>query len=168
MKKLILLFFVLIVSTQFAQQNENVKDINKVWENFCKAFKTLDYKLFAELHDTELIRVPNGRKIVSYDDYIASYEKNFTKDKAVGTTREISLRFFERVSNDSVASERGYYRAIKNGGTKNRKISYGEFHVLLVKRGGDWKILMDYDNSQKGDIGKAKFEQARDMYEAFD
>lgn len=158
---LILLFSILI--NNFSQEIKNLQEINAVWEKFCQSFKTLDYELFASIHSEKLIRIPNGQRIVAYDDYIESYKERFEKDKKENSTSEINLRFFERTNNDSIASERGIYQVIRNKNKPNEKIFYGKFHALLIKENKEWKILMDYDNNEEGTISKEDFNNAYSM-----
>ncbi|MBT8232302.1 MAG: hypothetical protein HKO66_11200, partial [Saprospiraceae bacterium] len=75
-------------------------------------------------------------------------------------TKAISLRFFERINNDKIASERGFYKSVSNPETPNERISYGQFHALLQNENGTWKILMDYDSDNGGTVSSADFESA--------
>jgi hypothetical protein len=38
-----------------------------------------------------------------------------------------------------------------------------EFHALLIKKKGKWKILMDYDSSEGGNVGENDFNNAHAM-----
>ncbi|WP_138434648.1 nuclear transport factor 2 family protein [Winogradskyella algicola] len=161
MKTLITIFFVcLTVVFGFSQTKTNLEDINTTWEKFYTAFETLDYTLMAEIHSEDLVRVSGGKRILDYDTYINNYKAGFERDKAAGQTSTISLRFFERINNDTNASERGIYKLVRNKGTDNEKAYYGQFHVLLKKSKGTWKITMDYDSSEGGTIDEDQYQEA--------
>jgi len=92
----------------YSQEKTDQEQINsQIWGNFTKAFETLDHELFASLHVEDFIRVSgDSKKIKSKTEYIAGYEKGW-QDKRL--TQTISFRFLERISNGSIASERGIY-----------------------------------------------------------
>ena len=161
-KKIIIPIVVLLFSINFtcAQNLDNFKAINAVWDKFYKAFETLDYTLMADIHSKDLVRVSGGKRILDYDTYIKNYKIGFEQSKETNQTSNISLRFFERLNNDTTASERGIYRLIRNKGTKDEKAYYGQFHVLFKKINGEWKITLDYDSSEGGTIGEDDFNKA--------
>lgn len=157
---IITLFFCTTTLFSFSQTKTNLEDINTTWAKFYKAFKTLDYTLMAEIHSKDLVRVSGGKRILDYDTYINNYKAGFERDKAAGQTSTISLRFFERINNDTNASERGIYKLVRNKGKENEQAYYDQFHVLLKKSEGTWKITMDYDSSEGGTIGEDQYQKA--------
>ena len=161
-KKVIFPLLFIFISVQYinAQNTENLKAINTTWAKFYKAFETLDYTLMADIHSKDLVRVSGGRRIIDYDTYINNYKAGFERDKKAGQTSHISLRFFERISNDSTASERGIYKLVRNKGKENEQAYYGQFHVLFKKIDGKWMITMDYDSSEGDTIGEEQYAKA--------
>lgn len=114
----------------------------------------------AEIHSEDLVRVSGGRRILDYDTYIANYKASSQRDKEANQTSHISLRFLERINNDSTASERGIYKLVRNKGTDKEQAYYGQFHVLFKKIDGEWKITMDYDCSEGNTIDEADYNKA--------
>lgn len=161
MKRALLHLFVLIgISTMtFGQSVNTLKEINTTWEKFAMAFETLDAQLFADIHSKQLIRVSGGQRITNYDDYINSYKVRFQNAKENGVSNQISLRFFERIHNDSVASERGVYKLVRTAMGESLAF-YGQFHVLFKKEDGKWMILLDYDSSEGNTIGETDYLKA--------
>lgn len=157
---LLIIICFLCTHTVKAQKTLNLKDINTVWAKFYKAFETLDYTLMAEIHSEDLVRVSGGRRILDYDTYIANYKASYKRDKDANQTSHISLRFFERINNDSTASERGIYKLVRNKGTNKEQAYYGQFHVLFKKIDGEWKITTDYDSSEGGTIDEDDYKKA--------
>ena len=170
MKKTLLIFLLSYsVSFCFSQTEATLKSINTTWAKFYKAFETLDDTLMAEIHTEDLVRISGGKRILDYHTYIDNYKIRFERDKNSGETNHISLRFFERLYNDTVASERGIYKLIRNKGTDKERVYYGQFHVLFKKIDGEWKITMDYDSSENGTIGENQYNEAFaiDNFDAF-
>ena len=105
---LLLLLLTASINICTSQSLENLKAINGVWAKFYQAFETLDHQPMAEIHAKDLVRISGGQNIIDYDTYINNYDRQFKALKEANHTRHISLRFFERINSESVASERGY------------------------------------------------------------
>ncbi|MCD2260009.1 nuclear transport factor 2 family protein [Psychroserpens luteolus] len=166
---LLVIFLLVSVSAVNAQSIDNLKEINLVWGKFYKAFETLDYKLMAEIHSKELVRISGGNRIIDYETYINNYKSGFKRDANNGDTSTISLRFFERINNESQASERGVYKLIRNKNKPNEQAYYGQFHVIFAKENGVWKITMDYDSNESNTIDEKAYQKAHaiDDFEKF-
>lgn len=160
-----IIFLAVIINPIKAQHLKNLKDINNdVHNKFHKAFDSLDHKLLKSIHSKRLIRIPANRNtILSYNDYMNQNKIVFENAKKNNNTLNISLRFFERINNDSIASERGIYKFIINKNKEDEKIFYGKFHVILSKEDNAWKILMDYDSNENNTIGEENFNKAHEM-----
>jgi len=152
-----------LVNLCYSQNAKNYEEINVTWAKFCQAFDSLDYRLMAEIHTKDLIRIPGGGSIIDYDSYIQGYEKDFESAKKTNSTRSIALRFNERVNSDSVASEKGVYKMVIDKDQPQEATYYGAFHALLKKEARSWKILMDYDSNPDGKIGEEDFVKAFDI-----
>jgi len=158
-KQLVFLLFLMVFPHKSnAQSGTNLEEINKVWYTFYQAFDSLDYKLMAAIHSKNLTRISGGKNIMNYETYINNYKSRFYKAKKKKQTSEISLRFFERINNDSIASERGIYKLVKN--KDHEQTYYGQFHVILKKEQGIWKIVMDYDSNEGNTITEKQYLQA--------
>ncbi len=154
------LFLVVFTNQGNSQSLNNLKEINKVWDKFYHAFDSLDYKLLAEIHSRKLVRISGGNKITDYQSYINNYKTRFKKAKDNNISNKISLRFFERINNDSIASERGIYKLIRIDNQGNKQTYHGQFHVIFKKEVGMWKILMDYDSNEENSIGEKDYIKA--------
>ncbi len=119
----------------------------------------------ADIHFKELVRISGGKRISDYDTYIDRYKLQFSKSRENGITNNISLRFFERINNDFVPSERGIYRLIRNKNKTDEQTFFGQFHVIFKKENGEWKILMDYDSTESNTIGEDDFGRAHGINE---
>jgi len=163
-------FCLLISLTAYAQNDSTFQQINQqVWQPFCKAYQQLDHQILKDVHSKDLIRVSgNGQKISTYQTAMDTYQKSFERSIKKTEERTISLRFFERIYNESKASERGIYELIVNEGLDTEKRHYGKFHVILQKEKEVWKILMDYDSNEN--IGEKDFKAAyaMDNFEEFE
>lgn len=162
---ILILFLILFPNYSNSQSIENFEKINKVWDTFYQAFDSLDHQLMAKIHSIKLIRISGGKKISDYDTYITGYKNTFQKAREDKISNKISLRFFERIHNDSVASERGIYKLTRIKNEENIQHHYGQFHVLFAKENGTWKIIMDYDSTEGNSIGEKEYLNAHGVDE---
>jgi len=159
------LFWVVFTSQSNSQSLNNLKEINKTWEKFYKAYDSLDYKPMAEIHSKKLVRISAGKRITDYETYINNYKTRFEKAKNDNIVNNISLRFFERINNDSIASERGIYKLTRINNQAEKQTYYGQFHVILKKESGMWRILMDYDSNKESSIGEKNYAKSHAINE---
>lgn len=164
-----LLLLIIFANQGNAQSLNTLKEINEVWEKFYRAFDSLDYTQMAQIHSKKLIRISGGTRISDYDTYINNYKRQFAGARENGITNRISLRFFERINNDSIASERGIYKLTRTQNEQIENTYYGQFHVLFIKENNKWKILVDYDSSERNTIGEKDYIKASgiDEFDSF-
>ncbi|MDU8887298.1 nuclear transport factor 2 family protein [Yeosuana sp. MJ-SS3] len=158
------LIFILYCFVIRAQDNTNLKEINKqIWNNFTKAFETLDFELFGSLHSEDFIRIGGDSKnIRDKENYLSGYKQRW-QNKSLNKT--ISFRFLERICNDSIASERGIYKLTRNPNSDIEKSYFGKFHVILKMESSSWKIMVDYDSSENNTINETSYNDAYVMYD---
>ena len=123
------------------------KEINdQVWKPFIRTFNNDDDEGFKAVHSKDIIRVnQDGKQISGYDQYFKKVPDSI-KAKWGKWSKQIELRFTQRITSTDNAFEVGYYKTTsKNVNTGETRTSYGRFHVLLRKEDGAWKILMDAD-----------------------
>lgn len=155
--KLPLLFTVLLVSTLSHAQSANQKAINdQVWKPFVQNFNTGNTNGFMAVHSKDLVRVPRDAKSLS--DF-AQYKKQI--ESSGKSKRTIELRFIERISTDTKASEVGIYKTTVVTPQGETKTFYAKFLVILRKENGTWKILVDTDSSEGGAINEEAFRAAQ-------
>lgn len=160
-----IIFLVVLVNPIKAQGIKNLKDINNhIHNKFYQAYDSLDYGLMESIHSKKLIRIlADKNTILNYMEYMDQNKRFFEHAKKNNGTLNISLRFFERLNNDSIASERGIYKFTINKNREDEKVYYGKFHVILIKEDNTWKILMDYDSNENNTIGDENFNKAYEM-----
>jgi len=158
-------FLVVSINPVKAQSIKNLQDINnEVYSKFYQAFDSLDLSLMESIHSKKLIRVPaDSKTILNYKDYMKEYIHIFEETKKHNGSLNISLRFFERLNNDSTASERGIYKFTINKDREDEQVYYAKFQVVLIKEDNTWKILMDYDSNENNTIGEEDFNKAHEM-----
>jgi ketosteroid isomerase-like protein len=164
MKILVLTFFIFIACHAWCQTDQ--KEINEqVWKPFTTSIMNQDVAGFVNVHSKDLIRAErNDKKVYSLDEYQKAMERSWPRWKQSIKKDQsnyiFTLRFTERISNGSLAYEVGYFKneTIRPSGEK--EIYYGKFQVALRKEGNIWKILVDSDSNDAGNITEKDFQSA--------
>ncbi|MBO6606194.1 hypothetical protein [Psychroserpens sp.] len=149
--------------TSLAQEQSYQQEINtQVWTNFIKGFNERDNKLFSSVHSKDFIRVIRDNQAIFGYDKAFKVPSQTDEAKRNKWKRHIELRFIESIASSEEAFQVGYYKtSVEHVETKERRVSFGKFHVLLRKENKQWKILMDAD-VQDG-VDEALFQSAKPM-----
>jgi ketosteroid isomerase-like protein len=163
MKTLLILLCATVAITAHAQTSQT--EINtQVWEPFITSFNNHQAEAFMAVHSKDVIRSPRDSKtVLNWNDYKKSQVEGDQEDIKAKRKRTLTLRFTERISNNSLAVEVGVYKTsyrLSDGKTMDY---YGRFHVVLRKENGVWKILVDTDSSENGTISEKDFLAAESM-----
>ena len=136
------------------------QEIDKqVWLPFMKAYQNIDNTAYIALHSDDLMRVVGGTNgsLQNKNEYSLSSLAHFEQVKNKHQKSEIAFSFLERNANESIASERGIYKYTLTNENGQSQHFYGKFHVFLRKINGLWKIVIDYDSNENGQIGEDDF-----------
>lgn len=123
-------------------QNEIDKSI---WRPFQQAFETLDATALNATYAEKTLRVtPQG--IDTKDAFKTGNIERFKASKERNVSIKLDFWFDSRFTNEETSYEVGFYRiaSTENGQTNN---SYGQFHIVLKKLNGQWKITQDWDTA---------------------
>lgn len=149
MRKLVLLSILGLSFYGYAQESveqiQNEIDVN-VWKPFQKAFETLDGEALNATYAKEVLRVtPQG--IDTENTFKSTNLKRFEQNKAEGITIALDFWFDSRHTNKTTSYEVGFYRIGFTDKDGETNYSYGQFHIVLKKIDGQWKITQDWDTA---------------------
>lgn len=149
MRKLVLLCVLCLSYFGYTQvdveQIQNEIDKN-LWKSFQKAFETLDGEALNATYAEEVLRVtPQG--IDTKNTFKSGNLERFKKNKADGVSISLDFWFDSRHTNESTSYEVGFYRIGFTDEDGKTNYSYGQFHIVLKKIEGQWKIAQDWDTA---------------------
>lgn len=161
MKNHIVFVLLFIASMAIAQNTEPIqKEIDhNLWKPFQSAFENLDAKKLNALYAEEVLRVtPAGIDTENRfkDDNVERLENH----KRSNTNLRLDFWFDSRKTNETSSYEVGFYR-MRLTNAKEVNTIYGQFHIVLEKIDGIWKITQDWDTDKINgkDISKEDFEK---------
>ncbi len=156
---------IVLLAITFSTQAQNTTEIQKeideiVWKPFQKAFQTVDGDALNAIYADEVLRVtPAG--IDTENSFKKANIQRFAANRTNGDKIALDWWWDDRKTNEHTSYEVGFYRiefTSKNGKTQ---YSYGQFHIVLQKINGHWKITQDWDTAVIGGqkIDKVFFEK---------
>ena len=129
-----------------------------VWSQFKAAFENLDAESLNNTYANEVLRVTPNRIDTESSFKTANIER-FQMLKEKSAKIKLDFWFESRHTNSDTSYEVGFYR-ISTKMEGKTSVSYGQFHIVLKKISGHWKIVQDWDtaiiNGQT--IGQKEFE----------
>ena len=145
MQKLLFVLVVLTLSNTFGQDSASVqKEIDEtLWRPFQKAFEELNAKALNALYADEVLRVTPGG-IDTEEAFKAGNLTRFTENKEKGVSIKLDFWLENRKTNTDTSYEVGFYR-IQFTSTEGVVNAHGQFHIVLKKINGSWKITQDWD-----------------------
>ena len=144
-----ILFLVLGASTFL--NGQSVTDIQKeidaqVWKPFQEAFQNLDGQALNDTYAEQVLRVTPGG-IDTENVFKQGNLKRFTQNKADGISIGLDFWFDSRHTNSTTSYEVGFYRIGATNAAGETAYNYGQFHIVLEKIEGIWKITQDWDTT---------------------
>lgn len=131
-----------------ATQIQNKID-ESVWRAFKNAFETLDGPALNALYADDVLRVtPAG---IDTEGLFKAYNANrFASNLESGDQIRLDFWFDDRKTNETTSYEVGFFRISERSNTGSTSQFYGQFHIVLKKLDGQWKIVQDWDTDTIG------------------
>ena len=142
------LFFLLtVVISTFVEAQDIEKwqsEIDdQVWRPFHRAYESFDAAALNDIYAQEVIRVtPAG--IDTEEKFKSVNFKRFAQQKSTDAEVQLDFWFDSRQTNQSTSYEVGMFR-IRSIVEGKETTLYGQFHIVVEKQSGVWKITQDWD-----------------------
>ena len=143
------IFFILLLfsSSLIAQIDPTSiqKEIDTtLWRSFQEAFESLDAVALNTLYADDVLRVtPDG--IDTVNKFKERNLQSFEASRLSGTRIALDFWLDDRKTTEDTSYEVGFYRIGITPKDKETVYNYGQFHIVLKKIDGHWKIVQDWD-----------------------
>lgn len=157
----VLLTLVALVGTAVAavavtekNAGSNVDTIQKVidktvWKAFQSAFEQLDGKALNSVYAARVLRVtPDG--LDTNSQFKEINKTRFEPNIINGDRLALEFWFDSRHTNATTSYDVGFYRMSVATSAGETDYFYGQFHIVVQKIGGHWKIVQDWDTASIG------------------
>lgn len=154
MKHILFVFVVALFSsslTAFAAdaREPRLAELDAFWSEVSRSVGEGDFEAYSATCHPEGVLVSGVKKSSSpLSEALARWKKEFTATKAGEMKASVTFRFSQRFGDSTTAHETGIF--LYTSGTPDGKPNqeYIHFEVLLVKKEGRWKTLMEYQKSK--------------------
>lgn len=117
-----------------------------VWQPFQCAFENMDGNALNELYADRVLRVtPAG--IDTQSAFKLFNETRFNESMRNGDRIELDFWLDSRATNSDTSYDVGFFRLGTTDINGATEYYYGQFHIVLRKQRGLWKIVQDWDTN---------------------
>lgn len=143
---------------------EALQQVNRdIWEPFTRGVATFDDPAWLGVRSRDFVMVQQGKPhFLGHDFYVEDSTRVMRELKQAGTRLALELRFEERMTDGSHASERGIIRTMMTEAGKAPRTFFSRFHAISRIEGGHWRVLTEY-RTPAGADAEEKFAAAFPM-----
>lgn len=141
-------FCFVLMAMNFSRADELGK-LDAYWAEVSRAVGAGDFEAYVATCHKEGVLV-SGSKGSSQplSEALARWKEEFMDTKAGKIKAGVEFRFGQRFHDETTAHETGMFLYSKTNADGEATQEFIHFEALLVKRAGEWKILMEYQKSK--------------------
>ena len=150
LEKLALTTFFLLapVFNGILQAQDTAKELDEYWNQVSKAVSTGDLEAYrATCHPDGVLISGKAKKSELLSQALIRWGKEFAATKSGKMQADVKFRFSGRITGKDTAHEKGIFLYSSKKKGEEWKKDYVHFEALLVKKDGEWKILMEFQKS---------------------
>lgn len=123
-------------------------EIDTFWETMSQTVAEGDFEGYAALYHEDAVLV-NGISEESYPiaDALAGWKQGFVDTKNGKMTAGVKFRFSKRMHSENTAHDTGMFLYVAQKEGEAPQGAPVHFQALLVKKDGEWKMMMEYQVS---------------------
>ncbi len=126
-----------------------VAELNAFWSEISRSVGEGDFDAYQASCHPEGVLVSGIKKTSSpLSEALVRWEKEFIATKSGALKASVEFRFSQRLGDETTAHETGIFLYSSTGPDGKNNQEYIHFEVLLVKKEGHWKTLMEYQKSK--------------------
>ena len=131
-----------------AQPQNPGTEVDAFWDEMSRTVAEGDFEGYAELYHGDAVLV-NGISGESYPiaDALDGWKQGFVDTKAGKMSASVEFRFSERLHSKTTAHDTGIFHYTSQMEGEEPQPIFVHFQGLLVKKSGEWKLVMEYQES---------------------
>lgn len=145
MARIALLFTALLFVVAAPAPAQTEAELDAYWTELSRTVREGDYEGYAATYhpDAVLVSLSSG---TSYPiaQALAGWKQGFDDTAAGLATAGVEFRFTQRLHDAVSAHETGLFRYFIQEPGQEPRVALVHFEALLVKRDGEWKMIMEY------------------------
>ncbi len=126
-----------------------VVELDAFWAEISRSVGEGDFEAYEASCHPEGVLVSGSKKSSSpLSEALARWKKEFIATKSGEMKASVKFRFSQRLGDETTAHETGIFLYSSVGPDGKHNQEYIHFEMLLVKKEGHWKTLMEYQKSK--------------------
>ena len=123
-------------------------ELDAFWGEMTRTVEEGAFDEYATLYHVDAILV-SGPTENSYpiSQALGGWEQGFTDTKSGKIVASVEFIFTQRLGDETTAHETGMFHYTAKPSDGEGADYYVHFEALLIKKGGDWKMMMEYQKS---------------------
>ena len=145
MFKIIMVAIAMLAASIDAFANEKVQnEIDAYWQFAAASVASGNFEKYVKTFHEDAILV-SDIKGISYPigDALSSWKQGFDNTKAGKMKAGVDFKFVKSLLGDTTSHQTGYFRYHTENATGEKTAFIAEFEALLVKKSGNWVVLME-------------------------
>ena len=146
-----LLFLMTNLQMTFAEDEGEARqtELDAYWAEVSRAVREGDFEGYKATCHAKGVLVSGSQKTsCPLSKALARWKKDFDATKSGKIKASVEFRFSQRYGDKTTAHESGIFLYSYTNPEGNQKQDYIHFQALLLKGGGGWKIMMEYQKSK--------------------
>lgn len=132
-------------------------ELDAYWAKVSRSVREGDFEGYKSTCHTDGVLVTGANKTsVPLSMALARWKQGFLDTREGKIKADVEFRFSQRFGDETTAHETGIFLYSTVDPEGRRRQEYINFQALLVKREGEWKIMMEY---QKSKATRAQWEE---------
>lgn len=119
-------------------------DLDAFWAELARTVEEGDFEGYAALYHPDAVLVMQGSGTVPIENALAAWKQGFDDTRAGKAAASVEFRFTSRLNDPTTAHESGMFRYTMNPDEGDPVVALVRFDALLVKRNGEWLMVMEY------------------------
>lgn len=129
----------------FTMPSATSSETDAYWAEVSRTVAEGDFEAYADLYHEDAILVSGvSGEIYPISKALDGWKQGFDDTKAGKMTASVEFRFSQRIEGNTTAHNTGIFCYTSQAEGKKEHRSYVHFQGLLIKKDGEWKMMMEY------------------------
>ena len=142
----------LLLSLPAPAEAQAEADLDAYWASVSRTVAEGDFAGYAALyHDDAVLVSEASQNSYSIRQALESWKQGFEDTREGRTSARVEFRLTQRLNDAETAHETGIFRYFSKTPTGPESVAMVHFRGLLVKKGGEWLMIMEYQGGAATD-----------------
>lgn len=128
-----------------------VAELDLFWAELSRTVREGDFEGYAAAYHEDAVIVfatKDTKTSIPITKALSNWKQGFLDTKSGKNKSDVTLRFSQRIGDDTTAHETGIFKYTSSDSNGQNKVEYRvHFEMLFVKRNGKWLGVMEYQKS---------------------